>query len=526
MMSSLSEATERQVPRLRVAGLTRRFGDVVANDGLGLTVGAGEIVGLLGENGAGKSTLLAILAGMTTPDAGEIRVDGDVVALRSPADAIRAGVGTVFQHFALVPVFTVREQLRLSGGRIDPADTLLGDLDPGQCVADLSVGERQRLEIARVLARQPRLLLLDEPTSTLTGAQVERLFVDVRRLRDRGTGIVFVTHKLPEALAIADRLVVMRRGAIVDEVRRDDSRAGGRAWEVGVEERLLTAMFGGVRTAAAAEIAGVAPVKPKPSGTAHLGVAVVGADSKPLLSVREASASTGYGRHRPRDVSFEVRAGAMLAIIGIDGQGQRELAEFLVGHLTGTGSVRLDDRELAGSSAAERQGLGLSYLTDDRTGEGGVADLSVSLNLLLKRQRRPASQRLGVLRAGAIREQGRRLIDRWGISPPTPSVAMGTLSGGNMQKVLLAREMELAPRLLVAGNPTHGLDLRTQELVWDALGRVTGRGGAVVLFTPDLDEAIARADEIAVLAEGRLSPATRAIDTDRASVSRMMVSGW
>ncbi len=525
---TVRNATSRidgQPPHLKITGLTRRFGDVVANDGLSLEVKPGEVVGLLGENGAGKSTLLAALAGFGQPDAGEIRIDGNVVVLGSPADAIRVGIGTVFQHFALVPVFTVREQMRLSGALSRSAWTLLDDIDLDQRVADLSVGERQRLEIARVLVRRPRLLLLDEPTSTLSASQVEDLFDVMRELRREGAGVVFVTHKLPEALSIADRLLVMRQGAIVAEVARDDPNAHLGGWEPGIEARLLRAMFGGMNSEAA-DIAGVGSVASGPEARGEADGANRSDSHEPLLKVSEASALISYGRHRPVDITFAVRPGTTLAIVGIDGQGQRELAELLAGHLPSTGSIRVAGREVGGMGAAERQRLGVGYLTDDRVGEGGIPDLTVALNLVLTRQRRPEFQRFGILRNAAIQNEGRRLVDRWGVAPPSPSSPMGTLSGGNMQKVLLGREMELHPSVLIASNPAHGLDLRTQDLVWDALGRVTAGGGAVVLLTPDITEALTHADEVAVLAAGRLSPALPVSETDQGTLSQMIVSGW
>ena len=511
--------------RLKVTGLTQRFGDVIANDGLALEVKPGEVVALLGENGAGKSTLLAALAGLSQPDAGEIRIDGRVVALGRPADAIRAGIGTVFQHFALVPVFTVEEQLRLAGGESETASVLLDGIDLNQRVADLSVGERQRLEIVRVLGRRPGLLLLDEPTSTLSSSQVVQFFGVIRDLRRRGASVVFVTHKLPEALDVADRLLVMRKGTIVDEVVHGETDDPVGEWQPGIEDRLLRAMFGAVNSEAA-DIAGVRSIPSGSAATAEPDGAIRPDRREPLLRVSEASALTSYGRHRPVDITASVQPRTRLAIVGIDGQGQRELAEMLAGHLASTGSIRLVGQEVGGMGAAERQRLGMGYLTGDRVGEGGVLDLPVALNLILKRQRRPAFQRLGILRNDAIAGEGRRLVDRWGIAPPSPSSPMGTLSGGNMQKVLLGREMELYPTVLIASNPAHGLDLRTQDLVWDALDRVSAGGGAVVLFTPDIAEALTHADEVAVLSAGRLSPAVPVSSTDQRTLSRMIVSGW
>ena len=510
-------------PRLEVAGISRRYGDVVASDRIDLTVEAGEVVALLGENGAGKSTLLSILAGVTAPDAGEIRIDGRRVAFRSPADAIRAGVGTVFQHFALVPVFTVAEQLRLAGVGPGASSGLLAGIDPGQRIADLSVGERQRVEIARVVAQRPRLLLLDEPTSTLAGPQVETLFDVISTLRAAGVGIVFVTHKLHEALRIADRVLVIRRGRIVDEVV--GSRSDGQRWPAGIDERLVSAMFGdpGTTSLAPARVpvptSGAAAVRPdQPAAT--------GAEDRIVLDVRGASTRTSYGRHRPVEVTFAIGAGRTLGIVGIDGQGQRELAEMLAGYLPMVGSMAVAGVDVSGLGAMGRQRAGVGYLTSDRTGEGGLPDLPVGLNLVLKRHRQRAFQRLGVLRVGTIEAEARRLIAAWGIVPSSVTAPLGGLSGGNLQKVLLAREMELAPTVLVASNPGHGLDVRTQTLVWAALRRVTDRGGVVVLLTPDVADAFAHADEVAVLSAGRLSPAVPVASSDERTISRMMVSEW
>ncbi|HEV2528717.1 MAG TPA: ATP-binding cassette domain-containing protein [Thermomicrobiales bacterium] len=491
--------------------MTKIYSGVVANDNIRLGVAPGEVVGLLGENGAGKSTLIAILSGLTAPSRGLIEVGGRSFSPNSPADALREGIATAYQHGALVPTLSVDEQLHLANVEDDDTiRTLLREMDRSRTVRELSVGERQLLEIARAVGRTPRVLLLDEPTSTLEASQVEMLFDVIRQRRSAGRATVFVTHKLGEALAICDRIVVMRRGAVVDELR---PTAGN--WPAGTEDRLLGAMFG---ADPGAMTGNAAVTKRRPGAPAGNGSVV--------LSVGRVVDTGPAARHRPVGVSLTVRAGEIVAIAGIQGQGQRELGKVLAGYRPCRGAVSVNGTALSGKGAREFAGAGVGYLTGDRRGEGIVARMSITANLLLKRQREEGAQRFGILRARAIREAARREIAAWGIRPPDPGRPAGTLSGGNMQKVLLARELVREPVLLVADNPTHGLDVRSQVRVAEALRSVANRGGAVILLTADLDEALRLSDRVAVMNAGRLSPLGPTAAADRAELSRWMAVGW
>ena len=489
---------------LQAHEITKRYGAVVANDRLSIDIRPGEVLGLLGENGAGKSTLLSVISGMVAPDAGELAVDGEPVRFHGPDDAIRHRIGMVYQHFSLVPTFTVREQLRLAGWRARELPGLLrGVMSGDERIETLSLGEQQRVEIAKALIANPRYLLLDEPTSILAPTEVARLFDLLAEIRGQGVAVVLVTHKLREAIALSDRIVVLRRGAVAATAERPAS-----GWTPTIEADLLGAMFG-----------------EEPSGTSVPRLPEPDGDVGVLLAARGVSSRPG-GHRRVRDVSLDVRAGEICAIAGIDGQGQRELAEILAGYRPADGEITVRGRRLTGQPAPAFTRAGVGYLTDDRRGEGGVGAMSVALNLVLKRQRRAPFSRRGVLDRQAVRQDAARQVDAWGISPPDSELPMDALSGGNMQKTLLAREMALAPTVLVANKPTHGLDARTQDLVWRAMRDITERGGGVLVLATDLDEALARADRIAVILDGRVSPLAPVPSTDRMTLARMMVAGW
>ncbi|MGI8483450.1 MAG: ABC transporter ATP-binding protein [Thermomicrobiales bacterium] len=507
---------------LETQGITKQYGSVVANDRLSISIPAGEIVGLLGENGAGKSTLLSVLSGMVQPDEGYLVLDGNRISFRSPGEAIRYGIGTVYQHFSLVPTLTVREQLRIAGWRSPHLPPLLqGTLSGNERIDTLSLGERQRVEIAKALIATPRVLLLDEPTSILAPTEISQLFDLLRGIRDRGTSIVLVTHKLHEAIELSDRIVVLRRGAVAGEAERPST-----GWKEDTQGMLLRLMF---------EVRGddttseQTPVVPEMRDLAPVAAQTLDR----LLEVRHLStvSRSGWGRHGEhllRDILLDVPAGAICAIVGIDGQGQRELAEVLTGYRPADGEIALGDRRLEGESASTFARAGIGYLTDDRQHEGGIGSFSVAMNLVLKRQRQRQFSRFGMLRRKAIGEEARHLVSAWSISPANPTSPLGLLSGGNIQKVLLAREMAMSPKVLIANKPTHGLDAKTQEVVWQAMRAITRRdgGGGVLFFTTDIDEALCQADQVAVIANGRVSPFVPSDDTDRLTLATMMVSGW
>lgn len=498
--------------------LTKTYGPTAANDCLSLSVRPGEILGLLGENGAGKSTLLSILAGATRPDSGELLVDGTSTVFDSPADALRAGISMVFQHFTLIPTFTVSEQLRLAGWSSKQLPDLLAPRFSGdERIGQISLGGRQMVEIARALVARPRNLLLDEPTSILTAAERQQLFLLLRDLSRQGTAVVFVTHKLNEAMELCDRIVVLRQGEAVGDIERSQS-----GWPIGTDTRLLRLMFGpfeGAPDGVSSE-----PEVGEPLSV-HAGEELE-PGSGPLFDVRNVVTAARPGRRALRRVSLEVNGGELCAIVGVDGQGQRELAEVCAGYAAASGTVAQRGRVLPIGNARGFREAGIAYLTDDRLGEGTVPGISIEDNLVMKRQRDWPFSRYGLLRRGAIRDRAKEQISRWHIEPRNPAAPIGTLSGGNIQKVLLARELSIASSLLVANKPSQGLDLRTGSLVWSAIEQFASTGGGVLLLTTDIDEALAHADRVGVMFEGALSPLLPVGSEPRSHLERMMVAGW
>ncbi len=488
---------------LELHNITKSYGTVVANDRVSLQVSAGEIVALVGENGAGKSTLLSIVGGFQQPDAGSITVNGQHVTLDSPRTALRAGISVVHQHFALVPSFTVREQMALAGfqsSRTHPP--MAEDIALHSIVEDLPLVHQQRVELARALVTRPKLLLLDEPTSMLAPRESERLFDVLRRIREAGTTIILVTHKIEEALDLSDRIVVLRNGRLGGREVRTDGR-----WTDGTRERILNAMFGFSPEAASAQA--VSPMDDSPAGDA-------------LLAVDRLTTLSADGRVALRDITFTVPEGGRLAIVGVGGQGQRELLEALAGYIDTGGAIRLQDR----ARAAHERRAAIGYITDDRIGEGGIADLDLTGNLLLKHQRLERFTWRGLLRRNAIRRFAERAIRDWRIEPDDPDRRYGTFSGGNMQKALLAREMARRPQLMLAANPAHGLDVRTAGFLWARLAAFAREGGGVIFTTTDLSEGRSQADLVAVLFEGRLSTPQPVMSLSERELGTMMIAGW
>ena len=487
------------VPVLALRGIAKRFGTVAALAGVDLDLRRSEVHAVLGENGAGKSTLMKVIYGLVTPDSGSIAVDGQAVRFASPLDARRAGIGMVHQEFALVDALTVAENLALSlsppgewrwrRDRVVAAATRLaeavgldlGDLDAP--VGALPVGQRQRLEIVKALAGETRVLILDEPTAVLTPSEATLLFDVLARLRAAGTAVLFITHKLGEVMAIADRVTVMRQGRVVSctERRAVDEAALARLM---VGELSLAADGGSTSTAAAA---------------VQLRVDGLSADGRPALEA----------------IELTVRGGEMVGVAGVDGNGQEELFEVLTGLRRPTrGGVAIGGVPLAAGDPAAAIAAGVGCVPPDRQRQGVVADMSIAdnavLNVRLLRSDGP------LLHPAAQRRTAQAMVDAYAIKVGDLGAPVRGLSGGNMQKLIVARALATAPRVLVAANPTRGLDVAAAQAVYAALNDALARGAAVLLISTDLDEIVARAHRIAVLYRGRLStPLERPFSIER-----------
>jgi simple sugar transport system ATP-binding protein len=500
-----------------VEGLSKRFGSVQALDGAELVARSGEVHALLGENGAGKTTLLSILAGLRTPDTGTIRVDGGVVTLPTARSAWRRGIGLVHQHFALVGRMTVLENLALGrrtsahglglgmAGLRRRAGQLAGetglDVPLDARVEELGVGDRQRAEILKVLLRDPGILILDEPTAVLAPSEVDRLLALLRRLADEGRAVLLVAHKLDEVLRVGDAFTVLRQGRTVLQAPRADVDA----------ETLADAMVGSadVAEAAAAGDAAAPPDgvgSPPPAG--HPGRVVAH-----LHGVRVAPTRGGAGLD---DADLELREGEIVGIAGVEGNGQRELALILSGRV---------DAE-AGRVETPRDP---AFIPQDRSHEGLVGGFTVTENLALRLQRDPAFRLGPLMRWPALRAAARDAIRDYGIRTPGPGTPVGALSGGNQQRVVVARELHGTPTLIVAENPTRGLDVAGAAFVHETLRERARPGGAgpaaaVALISTDLDEILSMSDRIFVLVRGRLTEVP-AHEQSREGVGRRMLAG-
>jgi general nucleoside transport system ATP-binding protein len=478
--------------KLELRGITKRFGSLVANDRIDLTVEPGEIHALLGENGAGKSTLMNVLYGLYEADEGEILLDDIPVRLRGPGDAMAAGIGMVHQHFMLIPVFTVAENVML--GHEQTRAGPLGWLDrraarhqvrdvsrryglavpPDALVADLPVGVQQRAEIVKALTRDAKVLILDEPTAVLTPREIEDLMAVIRRLRDAGTSIVFISHKLKEVKAVADKVTVIRRGKVV-----------GQPSPAASEQELAALMVG-------------RPVK----------LTVEKAPAQPtnvVLDVEGLRVVDKAGVVQVDGVSFQVRAGEIYAIAGVQGNGQTEVTECLLGLEPPTeGTIRVHGRDIADSSVHDRLRLGIGYVPEDRLHDGLVGSFTVAENLVLDLYDRPPFAKGISIDLQAIAANAAERIDEFDIRTSGGGVLANTLSGGNQQKVVLARELSKELKLLVVAQPTRGLDVGSMEFVHRRIVHERDIGTAVVLVSTELDEVLGLADRIAVMYRGRV----------------------
>jgi ABC-type uncharacterized transport system ATPase subunit len=478
---------------IELRGITKRFPGVVANDSVDFDATAGEVHALLGENGAGKSTLSHIMSGLYRPDEGEIHLDGKPMSFHSPRDAIDAGVCMVHQHFRLVDRFTVAENLILGDrrgagrsftlhpGRVVNQVRELGEryrlpVDPKARVWQLSVGERQRVEILKALYEEARVLILDEPTAVLTPDEASTLFETLREIVAEGRTVIFISHKMNEVKAVSDRVTIMRAGRVIETVKTADADA----------KELATLMIG--RSLQTVQ-------RRRTSAT----------DGDEVLAVEGLSADSYRATTSLKDVDLSVRAGEIVAIAGVAGNGQLELAEAIAGLRRRTsGAVRVGGRAVDGVRAAHDAGLG--YVPEDRLGMGVAPNLSLAMNVELKSYREGQGP---FLRLGRMRETAEQAIERYEIKARGPDAEAGTLSGGNIQKIVLAREFAGKLKALIAASPTRGLDVSAVETVHTHLLDAADRGVGVLLISEDLDEILALADRVLVMYEGRLTEAPR-----------------
>ncbi len=479
-----------QAPAIHLTGITKRYPGVVANRDVELEVARGEVHAVVGENGAGKSTLMKIIYGMVQPDEGTIQVDGQRVHFRSPRDAIEAGIGMVHQHFMLADNLTVLENVILGsepkrGVEIDfpgARERLkeLGEtyglvIDPSRKVETLSVGERQRVEILKVLYRGAQILILDEPTAVLVPQEVEELFDSIRDLKTKGVTVIFISHKLDEVLSIADRITVMRGG-----------RAVGTTTPEQVDARQLAEMM----------IGSELPTPETRESTVR---------EEALLEVEGLSLKSDDGREVLSDISFVVHSGEIVGIAGVEGNGQAPLVDSLLGlEPNATGSIRLKGEELLGTETRERRARGLGLIPEDRQRQGLLLPSPLWENAALGHQYGPPfAKGIWIDRRGA-RQRTEEIVRRFAVKTPSVDVPATALSGGNQQKLVVGREIMAQPAVLIAAQPTRGIDVGAQAAVWEELKKARAAGTGILLISADLEELIGLSDTIHVLFEGRL----------------------
>jgi simple sugar transport system ATP-binding protein len=493
---------------LEARNVTKTFPGVIANKNVNLKLHRGEVLALLGENGAGKTTLMNILYGLYHQDSGEILVRGEPVRISSPSESIRRGIGMVHQHFMLVPVFTVAENIVLG------AETLKGlaldldtarqrirelsqeynlDVDPDAYVKDLAVGQQQRVEIVKALYRKADILILDEPTAVLTPQEADDLFAVIRTLKSQGTSVIFISHKLKEVLAISDRIVVLRRGQVVGETSPQ-----------GATDRSLAEMMVGRSVLLEVE---KQPAKP--------GAAV--------LELRDLSVDDDRGQQAVDHVSLDVHAGEIVGIAGVQGNGQTELVEAITGlRAVRSGSVKIAGQEFANATPRAITEAGTAHVPEDRQEDGLVLGYSIADNLVLNTYYHRPFARGVVLDEAAINTNAVKLVKEYDVRTPSPFVPVANLSGGNKQKVIIARELSRPIKLLIAAQPTRGVDVGSIEFIHKTIVAQRDAGAAVLVISAELDEVTSLADRIAVMYHGKIVAVVPAATATREDLGLLM----
>jgi simple sugar transport system ATP-binding protein len=495
--------------------ITKRFGAVLANEGVSLRVRAGSIHAIIGENGAGKSTAMNILYGFYRADAGEILIDGQTCQINTTHDAIALGLGMVHQHFMLAGSLSVTENIILGA---EPTAGLMIDyarakakikelsqqyhlqIDPDARVDDLSVGEEQRVEILKTLYRGARILILDEPTAVLTPPEIQEFFQILRALRDQGKAIIIITHKLAEVLAISENVTVMRMGKVVGEVETARATAEELARMMVGREVLLRVdkhMYG------------------KPQQAAQ-----------PVLSVKQLSLKKRAGPPLLQDISFDIGGGEIFGIAGVEGNGQTELVEVLTGlRAPSAGQVMLDGRDITGCSARRAKELHIAHIPEDRHKRGLLLDAPLTENAILGLQNNGQLVGWPLLNNRRIEAHTKDLIEGFDVRPPDPTLAARGLSGGNQQKLIIAREFSLAPKFLIAAQPTRGVDIGAIEFIYKKLLELKVSGAAVLLISAELEEVLSLSDRVAVIYEGRLVGIVDPEKVSQQEIGLMMTGG-
>ena len=505
---------------LRGRAITKRFGSLAANDGVDLDVGAGEILGLVGENGAGKSTLMNVLYGVLAPDSGTIEVDGTEVRFAGCADGMRAGIGMVFQHYLLVDRFTVAENVLLG---IEPGEGIFVDrqaavsaverisaryrfaLDPTAPVESLGIGARQQVELLRVLERNPKIIILDEPTAALSPAEIDGLFEVMNRLRAEGKAVIFITHKLKEVMRLCDRITVLRRGQVVGTVDR-----------AAADETMLASMMVGTSPGPDVRAAALAPGQPeKPDATVR---------NAAILAIEGLSVTRDDGSSAVAGLDLVCRAGEVVGVAGVEGNGQVELAEALYGiRSPGAGTIVLDGEDVSGADTAARRREGMRYISQDRQREGLVLDFDAVENALIGDAR--ASSHAGLLDRALGRRRAATIARDLRVTAYDERAPLRGYSGGTQQKFLVGRETEGAPKAIVAFAPTRGVDIRAAGAIYDRLRAMRAAGACVLLVSYDLDEIRELADRIVVMHRGAIVGVLTPAQADDATLGRLMGGG-